>query len=90
MEIGGESFIVVGLSMEGAYWSLENQQEGLQYTEDLSKGLGDCVFTWVKKETKMQVEGTLILPMYLHNSRTKLLFNAEIFAGTKTTPEAWY
>ena len=83
-ELGPEDngYVIKKLTLESAKWS--NDQ--LEYSHELSTSLPDTVFRWVRDKPSSD---KISIPVYLNNSRKKLLFSVEVAEG-EGSHMLWY
>lgn len=80
-EVGDDSFLVEGLSIEGGTW----RSASLTMSKELSNPVKTVKFTWVKinPEDKYKLqEDQIFVPVYLNNTRKNLLFSVKLNCGS--------
>jgi dynein heavy chain 1 len=84
------SFIVHGMTLEGASWDKQSQR--LSVTDDMTFSLPPVRFTWKNKDSISAggVGSKVIVPVYLTETRKELLFAVDFETSSDLPADSWY
>eukprot|EP01096_Ripella_sp_DP13-Kostka_P011830 TRINITY_DN484_c0_g1_i1.p1 TRINITY_DN484_c0_g1~~TRINITY_DN484_c0_g1_i1.p1 ORF type:complete len:4631 (+),score=2721.08 TRINITY_DN484_c0_g1_i1:206-14098(+) len=86
-----EGFVLTGLHLEAANWSLQSQQ--LSVSSALSSSLPPLHCRWRESTEEVQVSAgsqPILLPVYLNENRLDLLFSGHLSAPSSLPLRFWY
>lgn len=73
-----DSFLLDKMTIEGAQWTGESLEASNQLTSNLK--MLKC--TWVKSESVQNDESSILVPVYLNQTRQNLLFSVKLNRGS--------
>lgn len=84
------SFVVVGLTLEGA--TIDPKSRALQFCNESSVSLGSIRFSWKLKGTDKEelAKNQVHLPIYLNDLRTEFLSAVGFDSPDDLSPQLWY
>ena len=75
VQVSEDSFLVTGMSVEGAEWHHGSQ---LTHSNKINVALKPVLFTWCKVEKKQIGQSEIMLPVYLNKTRKNIIFSIKV------------